>query len=77
MAVPVDDYRAIILKRDNWNQLFVSNVGNSDELETCFTRVGRGRPDIAHARPVSDQDYLNLTTGAHWIQDAITRVMDS
>lgn len=73
----VDDYRAIILKRDNWNQLFVSIFGNSCELETCFTWVGRVRPDIAHARPVSDEDYLYFTTGARWIQDAITRVMDT
>ena len=52
----------------NWLGKFSSTSFNKSELETCFSWVCRVRDNIAHTRPVADDDYLMFMAGARWIQ---------
>jgi hypothetical protein len=64
----VHDYEKIIVRRDNWSQVFSAVFGAKNELEASFAWVGRVRDSIAHTRPVSDDDYLMFMAGTRWIQ---------
>jgi hypothetical protein len=70
----VDDYKTIIVKRDNWSNAFSDVFGNKTELEASFAWVGKARDAVAHVRPLSDDDYLWFVAGARWLQVAISRV---
>lgn len=70
----VDDYKTIIVKRDNWNATFADVFRNKTELGASFAWVGKVRDAVAHVRPVSDDDYLWFVAGARWLQVAISRV---
>jgi hypothetical protein len=67
----VHDYKMMIVRKDNWSKSFVSLFRNKSELETCFTWVGNVRDEVAHSRPISDDDYLMFIAGARWIQARI------
>lgn len=73
----VDDYKTIIVKRDNWNVTFADLFRNKTELEASFAWVGKVRDAVAHVRPVSDDDYLWFVAGARWLQVAISRVQSA
>jgi len=67
----IDDYKTIIVRRDNWKQIFRRFFINKQETETCFLWLGRVRPSVAHSRPLSDNDFLMLTAACNWIHTAI------
>ena len=72
----IDDYRKIIMRRDNWRQAFSQIFGNQTELEACFIWVGNVRDPIAHIRPISDEDHFMFVAGARWIQTRIKQQAD-
>lgn len=67
----VHDYRKIIMRGDNWKAVFSKVFENKTELEASFIWVSNVRDAVAHTRPISDDDYLMFTAGAHWIQSRI------
>ncbi len=67
----VHDYRKIIMRGDNWKQVFSKVFDNKTELEASFNWVSNVRDAVAHTRPISDDDYLMFTAGAHWLQSRI------
>lgn len=71
-----NDYKEIILKRDNWKTLFRAIFANKSEVETCFSWVVRVRDPVAHIRPVSDDHHLQFRAAARRLQSAITRTID-
>ena len=71
----VHDYLKFIARRDNWDEQFSQIFGNKIELEACFAWVGNVRDAVAHIRPISDDDYVMFTAGAHWLQSRIMRAL--
>ena len=53
----VDDYRSIIVRTDNWDDVFSRVFGRKIEVEPCFLWANQGRVDIGHSRMLSDDTY--------------------
>jgi hypothetical protein len=67
----VHDYRAIIMKKDNWSEVFQPIFGSATQTEACFEWCGAARVEIAHARPLTDQLYSDFIFGARRLISAI------
>lgn len=70
----VYDYQKIIVRGDNWKNVFAPVFGNKTELDACFVWVSRVRDSVAHIRPVSGDDYLMFVAGVRWFQVRIKRM---
>lgn len=72
----VGEIRAIICKGDNWRDCFVEPFGNEKgTVEVMFNWIEPVRKDIAHSRPVSDDEYAQFIMAAQWLTRKIRRVM--
>jgi hypothetical protein len=69
----VDDYRSIIMRHNNWRDVFAPVFVKRTELEACFAWVTRVRDAVAHVRPLSEEDLKNFLFGAQWLQGAMDR----
>jgi len=69
----IDDYRAIVLRADNWRDCFGAVFGNRQETEACFLWIGRARIEIMHARPLGDEMRMEFIVAANRILRAIDR----
>lgn len=67
----VDDYRAIILRKDNWTEVFEAIFGNAVQTDACFQWCAAARVEIAHARPLTDRLYADFIFGARRLIAAI------
>lgn len=67
----VDDYRAIILRKDNWNEVFRDVFVNDIQTQACFQWCATARVEIAHTRPLKDQVYADFIFGARRLIAAI------
>jgi hypothetical protein len=66
-----DDYKKIILRRDNWPECFQPVFRSKTEVEFYFLCVAAARPDIAHARPLDGTVFTKFVTSVRWIINAI------
>lgn len=69
----VDNYKTIIVKRDNWDTVFQAAFGDRTKVEASFSWVAKVRDAIAHTRPIADDDYRMFAASAYWLQSAIDR----
>lgn len=54
------DYLQIIIRKDNWRQVFGSHFERREDLRESFQRLHPIRLDTMHARPISQDDELLL-----------------
>lgn len=52
----LDDYRAIIMRNDNWQAVFGPFFGRKDFVSECFRRLHRPRHAIAHMRSLTTDE---------------------
>jgi|GEM_PF-6236434 hypothetical protein len=52
----LDDYRAIIVRNDNWQAVFVAFFGHKGFVDESFRRLHPPRHTIAHMRPLTADD---------------------
>lgn len=71
----VDDYRAIVLRNDNWRDCFEAVFGNKLETEVCFIWIGRARPDIGHARALRDETRTEFIVAVNRLLRSIERAI--
>jgi len=71
----VHDYEKIILRKDNWIDVFAPIFGNRIELEATFMWVGRVRDPVAHTRPVPDAEYSMFVAAAGWLLRRIVKAL--
>lgn len=63
--------KKIIFKEENWDRVFKAVFSDRNKFEVSFAWICRIRPDIAHARPLSDEDYARFTVECNWVQRLI------
>jgi hypothetical protein len=68
------DYLEIILRRDNWSDLFEGIFGDKEEISVSFRRLYPLRNEICHACRITKEDYLVLLLETRRIERAINRV---
>jgi hypothetical protein len=74
----VDDYRAIIMRKDNWEQIFETVFGSKVQTEACFEWCAKARTHIGHSRPLDDRIYTDFIFGARRLIAAIKeRIADN
>jgi hypothetical protein len=66
-----DDYRKIILRKENWEECFEQVFKSKIEVDAFFLWIGAARPEIAHARPMNDAVFTKFMTSVRWIINAI------
>lgn len=69
----LDDYRAIIMRKDNWQDAFSSTFKSQIYTQACFGWCSGPRQDIAHARPLNDSSYNEFVWGSRWLLAAIEK----
>jgi len=69
----VDNYKTIIIKRDNWDTVFAAVLNGKIKVEASFSWVANVRDAVAHARPIADDDYKMFVASASWLQSAIDK----
>ena len=65
------DYLHIIVRKDNWRQVFESHFERREDLRESFQRLHPIRLDTMHARPISQDDELLLYVEIRRIMRAI------
>ena len=55
----------IVTEGKNWNSVFHGYFRYRNETEVAFVRCNRVRPNIAHSRDLSDEEYTMFTFEAH------------
>ncbi|MBR7782678.1 Swt1 family HEPN domain-containing protein [Undibacterium luofuense] len=65
------DYKAIIEKNENWNQVFKGIFGRKGDVQESFQRLFPIRISYAHARPITLEDALLLRVETKRILKAI------
>lgn len=68
------DYRTIIERKDNWNDVFKSVFGRPDDVRESFQRLFPVRIATMHARIITLDDELFLLTETKRILRAIRRI---
>ena len=70
----VHDLRAIIVRSDNWRDVFQRYFHDKQEIEVMFDWVGGVRASVAHFRPIDETEYQQLVVAANIIRRGIDRV---
>lgn len=65
------DYIPVIMRKDNWRQLFKGYFGRPEDVRESFQRLRPIRLDTMHARPISQDDELLLYVEVKRIMRAI------
>ena len=65
------DYSRIIMRKDNWRQVFASYFGRPENVRESFQRLHPIRRDAMHARLISQDDELLLYVEVKRIMRAI------
>ncbi len=65
------DYLPIIIRKDNWNEVFSQVFQNQPDLQVAFQRLQPLRIATMHARPITKADLLLITSEVHRIFEAI------
>jgi hypothetical protein len=73
----IGDLKDIIVRGDNWEQVFKAVFGNKTRLEAMFMLLEPVRKDIAHSRQSSDDEYQEFVVAANWIQRVANRALSS
>lgn len=71
------DYVQIIIRKDNWNDLFESIFFNAIDVQASFQRLQPLRICTMHARPISQEDLLLITVETHRILRTIGKIKGS
>ncbi|SRR6266571_4965495 len=67
----VNDYKDIIVRSDNWRDVFSLIFLNKEELSVCFAWVAEVRDQVAHSRPISDMAYQRMYVAAKVLHERI------
>lgn len=71
----LSDVKKIIRRQDNWDECFgTAFVGQDTVFDAMFLWVEPVRNDIAHIRPVSDDEYAQFMMATNWFTRYINRV---
>ena len=62
------DLCEIIIRRDNWRDVFRTIFQNRDDISVSFRRLNPVRRALAHSRPLSPMDILTLIAEISWIR---------
>ena len=65
------DLASIIIRRDNWKEMFKSIFKSENEINISLKRLHPIRKSIAHSRPLSKDDILTLASEANQILSAL------
>ena len=65
------DLVSIIIRRDNWREVFKSIFKSESEIQISLKRLHPIRKSIAHSRPLSKDDILTLASEANQILSAL------
>lgn len=69
----VDEYRQIVMRRDNWRDCFKAVFGHKEDTETFFRWLAAARVDIGHVRDLTDEDYSRFVLAVN----SVIRSIDS
>lgn len=73
----VGEIRAIMCKKDNWTDFFALPFDNDKgTVEVMFNWIEPVRKDIAHSRPVSDDEYTQFIVAAQWLTRKMRRIVE-
>jgi hypothetical protein len=67
------DYAEIIVRNDNWNDVFSAIFGNKDEVQVSFRRLNAARRPVAHGREVTNEDLLLIGAEIARLRNLIRR----
>lgn len=67
------DYLKIVIRKDNWQQIFEDVFSDKDTVNETFKWVGQARVSIAHSRPITEEQHMMFMAGAKWLQTRIDR----
>lgn len=65
------DLSVVILRRDNWRDMFQNTFRNADDLRISFQRLHPIRRALSHSRPLSRSDVIYLLSEATRILSAL------
>jgi hypothetical protein len=71
------DYVDIIVRRDNWGEVFKAIFRNETDIRVSFQRLQPIRIPVMHARPITQDDLLLLGVEAQRILRAIGMLDDT
>jgi hypothetical protein len=67
------DYAEIIVRNDNWDDVFSAIFRNKDEVQVSFRRLNAARRPVAHGREVTNEDLLLIGAEIARLRNAIRR----
>ncbi len=67
----IHDYQKIVIRKDNWKNIFKDIFSDHDSVITSFKWVADSRISIAHSRHLNEVQHLTFTAGAKWLQTRI------
>ncbi len=70
------DYLKVIIRKDNWNEVFKGVFRNETAVQAPFQRLAPLRIPTSHARLITKEDFLILLVEARQILKAIRRLSD-
>ena len=70
------DYEKIIIRKDNWKEVFEADFRNQIDIQVSFQRLYPIRICTMHARPITKEDFLLLTVEVQRLLRAIRRLRD-
>ncbi len=65
------DYRAIIVQKNNWTEVFSRHFANKRDTEVSFERLELIRIETMHVRPLTKMDFATLSVEANRVLRAI------
>lgn len=69
----VGEYRDIILKADNWREVFAPIFGSKAQVEACFEWCTAARVEIGHSRPLPNDLWTAFNFATRWFIAAVER----
>jgi hypothetical protein len=67
----VGEYRDIILRADNWREVFQRVFRSKAQVEACFEWCTAARVEIGHSRPLPNDLWTAFNFAARWLIAAI------
>jgi hypothetical protein len=67
------DYAEIIVRNDNWDEVFSAIFRNKDEVQVSFRRLNAARRPVAHGREVTNEDLLLIGTEIVRLSNAVRK----
>lgn len=67
------DYKAVMIRKDNWDKVFSKTFKNKHHLEFAFDQMFPIRLDIAHSRPITKGSFLIFVAHAKHILSAMRK----